>query len=365
MFLAAMLLAQQPSPYLEGFRDSSSHWQKKRDRVDYPQHPPNDVRAIADNVLLLQRRNGGWPPNEEILRILTPQDREQWASEHSREDTSFDNRTTYTHWRYLAHAYQVTRDPRFRDGALRGIEFTLQAESPLGGWPHSFPRTGSYYRHITIMDDVTVGVLQALRQASLGQEPFNFLPSDLRDRCAQAVERGTSLLLRCQVSIDGQKTIWAGQYDETTLQPCQARSFEPPALTASESVAVVEYLMSLPDPSPPIQQAIESAVSWYRNHQLRGFRIDQVPAPEERFSEHVSRFDRIEVIDPQAPPLWARFYDLRHSQPFLCDRDGKIVYHFAELSRERRTGYRWYGSFATALLERDYPTWKKRADHAP
>jgi hypothetical protein len=130
-------------PYLDGFRDSSSHWQKKRDLLEYPKHQPTDINSIAENVLLLQRQNGGWPPNEEVLRILTDADRAQWKSNREKLDTSFDNRSTYTHLRYLAHAFQQTGDQRFRDGAIRGLDFVLSAETPSGGWPHSFPRTGA------------------------------------------------------------------------------------------------------------------------------------------------------------------------------------------------------------------------------
>ncbi len=253
----------------------------------------------------------------------------------------------------------MTGDQRFRDGAIRGLEFVLSAESPAGGWPHSFPRTGAYYRHITFMDDVTIGVLQVLRDAAHGAEPLAFLSPLLRDRCSQAVARGTDLLLRLQVDIDGRKTIWAGQYDETTLVPCAARTFEPPALAAAESVTVVRYFMEIPSPTPEIIAAIESAVTWFEDHSVRGFRIERVNAPAERFSQHTSRFDLVQIDDPNAPPLWARFYDLKTEMPILCDRDGRFVDRLEELSRERRTGYRWFGDFAKTLIDRDYPAWKR------
>jgi PelA/Pel-15E family pectate lyase len=210
------------------------------------------------------------------------------------------------------------------------------------------------------MDDVTVGVLSVLRDAGQGVEPFSFLPAPLRDRCTQAAARGTNLLVRLQVEIDARKSIWAGQYDELTLVPCAARTFEPPALAGAESVAVVRYLMEIPSPTPEIITAVESAVAWYKEHPVRGIRIEKVDAPAERFSEHTSRFDFIQIDDLQAPPMWARFYDLRTETPILADRDGRIVDRLEKLSRERRTGYRWFGDFARKLIDQDYPTWKSK-----
>ena len=44
----------------------------------------------------------------------------------------------------------------------------------------------------------------------------------------------------------------------------------------------------------------------------------------------------------------------------MANRDGTKVYSLAEVHRERRTGYDWYGEYGRELLERDYPEWLKR-----
>ena len=41
------------------------------------------------------------------------------------------------------------------------------------------------------------------------------------------------------------------------------------------------------------------------------------------------------------------------------DRDGIKKHEFADIGYERRNGYRWYGTWPQALLEIDYPKWKK------
>ncbi len=40
LLAVSLSLADGGDPYLAGFRDSSSHWQKKRDLFDYPKHDP-------------------------------------------------------------------------------------------------------------------------------------------------------------------------------------------------------------------------------------------------------------------------------------------------------------------------------------
>jgi hypothetical protein len=44
----------------------------------------------------------------------------------------------------------------------------------------------------------------------------------------------------------------------------------------------------------------------------------------------------------------------------MANRDGKRVYRLADVDRERRTGYSWYGGYATRLLSQDVPAWQKR-----
>jgi len=58
--------------------------------------------------------------------------------------------------------------------------------------------------------------------------------------------------------------------------------------------------------------------------------------------------------------LWSRFSDLQTSKSFLANRDGKKVYALAEVERERRTGYDWYGTWPQSLLDAEYPAWKAK-----
>ena len=66
------------------------------------------------------------------------------------------------------------------------------------------------------------------------------------------------------------------------------------------------------------------------------------------------------VPDPNAPPLWARFYEIDTNRPFFCGRDGVKKYAMAEIEPERRNGYAWYGNWGRRVAER-YARWKGEA----
>ena len=66
------------------------------------------------------------------------------------------------------------------------------------------------------------------------------------------------------------------------------------------------------------------------------------------------------VEDPNAEPIWARFYDLKMQRPLFADRDGEAKARLSDLGYERRNGYAWYGDWPAALIDREYPAWRAR-----
>ena len=87
---------------------------------------------------------------------------------------------------------------------------------------------------------------------------------------------------------------------------------------------------------------------------------DQIDKPDRSNPRGI---DKVIVKDPKAPPIWARFYDIKTNRPIFCGRDGKIKKTLAEIDPERRTGYSWYGRYPAGLLTKDYPAWRKK--HTP
>lgn len=64
------------------------------------------------------------------------------------------------------------------------------------------------------------------------------------------------------------------------------------------------------------------------------------------------------VEDPNAGPLWARYYDLKYCEPYVCDRDGLPRRRLEDIGHERRNGYAWFGNRPAEL----YPLYEKWAD---
>jgi len=148
------------------------------------------------------------------------------------------------------------------------------------------------------------------------------------------------------VIVNGRRTVWCAQHDEVTLAPAPARKFEVVSLSGGESVGIVRFLMSIKDPSPVVINAIESAITWFEQSQLKGIKWIE------------KSDDRVVVPDPQAGSIWARFYEIGTNRPIFVGRDGVVKYSVAEIEHERRTGYNWYVDEPAKLLH-NYPVWKK------
>ena len=113
--------------------------------------------------------------------------------------------------------------------------------------------------------------------------------------------------------------------------------------------------MEIEEPSDEVIRAIEGAAAWFERSKLKGIKLVRVED-----ASKPNGYDQIVVEDPAAPPMWARFYDIKTNQPIFCSRDGVPRRTLAEISHERRNGYSWLGHYARDLLRRDLPAWRRR-----
>lgn len=342
-----------------GFADAVHHYRNKFGS-DYNTYPLTDVKHIADNVLLYQRHNGGWIENQDPARILSPAEINEFMAKKADDFASFDNRNIFSQIEYLYAVYQELREVKYRDAALKGLDYLLsqQIES-CGGWPHSVPSRQSYHRYITFADDVTVGALQLLRKVAMATAPFTDVRQEVRDRAVLAKRRGDACVLALQIKQGDALTAWAGQYEPNTLTPMTGRSFELASIVAWESVGVVRYLMEEAEPSPQMITAIESAIAWFKKSQLHGVALIDVPLEHpQKFEFHTATVDRQLVARANAPALWARFYDLTTNAVVLANRSGERVANLADIHLERRSGYAWYGDWPAELVTQEYPRWQ-------
>jgi len=117
--------------------------------------------------------------------------------------------------------------------------------------------------------------------------------------------------------------------------------------------------MSVKNPSEEIINSVQSAVKWFEKSKILGVKPKRIWSTKEDYQYHSTSTDVIAVDDPDAPPVWARFYELVTHKPMFCRRDGKIVYKLSDVERERRTGYAWYIYSPQEILDH-YPVWQKR-----
>lgn len=299
-------------------------------------------RLAIENVLSWQSEAGDWPKNKST-------ERDAFAGDRRKLQGTFDNGATTTELRLLARAFRVTKDRRCEAAFLKGLRHILVAQYPSGGWPQYHPPPAkSYHRHITFNDGTMVRILELLRDVA-GEAEFEFVAKELREKSRGAFDRGVACIVKCQVVVDGVRTVWCAQHDEVTLEPRPARTFELVSLSGAESAGVLRMLMGVEQPTVEVRRAVESGVAWFRAVKISGLRETRVDG------------NKVMVNDPDAPAVWARFYEIGTNRPIFAGRDGVKKFSITEIEAERRNGYAWYGTWGESLL-RDHARWKARAE---
>ena len=314
----------------------------------------DEAARIADQVILYQKENGGWEKNIDMAAMLTQKEKDDLVSKRSEiSETTIDNRTSYTQVAFLGKIITASlakqtppnNFPKYKEAFNKGLDYLLSSQYPNGGFPQYFPLKKGYYTHITFNDDAMIGVLELFTAIAVKGDDFKFVDEARRQKAEKEVESAVPLILKLQVVIDGKKSVWAQQYDENTLKPAWARKYEPPCLTAGESVGIVRFLMQR-KPTSEIVDSIESAIAWFKKNQINGIRWVR------------NNGQNSVVKDATAPPIWARYYEIETMEPIFLGRDSVIRYDVSEIEAERRNGYAWYVSSPLELLTKDYPKWR-------
>lgn len=347
--------AQQATDYKE--KHPYKDWVKLAQKLDDAFFSTPEAIRIADNVLLYQQTTGGWPKNIYMPAELTPDEYKQaLANKNNVNESTIDNNATSTEIRYLSRIYLATGIEKYKEAALDGIFYILEAQYSNGGWPQFWPRPKGYYTHITYNDNAMVNVMNLLSDIYNKKAPYTYVPDKFRRSARFAFDKGVECILNTQVKQNGKLTVWCAQHDEHTLAPAKARAYELPSLSGAESDNIVLLLMSIPNPSPAIIASIEGAVAWFKANKIIGIM-------REDFINNDGKKDYRMIPCPQddypCPVLWARFYTLEDNRPFFCDRDGVKKYDISEIGYERRNGYSWYNDAGLKVLKK-YEQWKKR-----
>lgn len=280
--------------------------------------------ASISDILKNQQADGGWKKDYKVTSG-------DWAK------STIDNKATYTEIRRLAAEYTKTKDSKYSAAAIKGINFLLNMQYANGGWPQIYQSSG-YHKHITYNDNAMVNVMILLDEVANKKGDFSFVDSSLANRSKSAVAKGVDCLLSTQFVANGKLTVWGQQHDSATLKPAGARAYEVPSLTASESVGIVKFLKTRSS-TTQIKASIQAAENWFKAVKITGIRI-------------VKTSDDVIVVDDPSvtTPIWARFYEIGTNKPIFVGRDGVVKYKLSDIDQERRTGYSWYGSWPSSLV---------------
>ena len=225
-----------------------------------------EAKKVADIILSYQADVGGWPKNTDTVS-------QPYAGDRSKLQPTFDNKGTVDELRFMARMVNATKAEAYRDSFDRGLAYVLKAQYANGGWPQFFPLRKGYYDRITFNDGAMVRVLEFVREVGR-DERYAFLDAKVRASCRQAFDRGIACILKCQIVVEGQPTVWCAQHDETTFAPAPARNFEPASLSGMETVGITRFLMAVEQPSPEIIAAVEGAVAWLESVRVKGLKVE-------------------------------------------------------------------------------------------
>ncbi|MDR7333439.1 pectate lyase [Roseateles asaccharophilus] len=320
-----------------------------------------EAQAIATTILSFQTPSGGWSKNQN--RAGPPRLPGQRYANNAETMTvgsgsfdeprdrfwtfvgTLDNDATHTEIRFLARVNQQRPKDEYRAAIQKGVLYMLTAQYPNGGWPQNYPLEGGFHDGITFNDEAVSEAAALLQDVAEAKPEFAFVPAPLRHRAAAAAAKAVDLILAAQVKVDGRLTVWPQQIDALTLAPISARNYEPRGLASAESAGVLLFLMHQPRPTPAMKAAVEAGIAWLKAHALYDHAFAMTPDGRKLVSQ------------PGAGPLWSRVYDVSTGRPIFGDWGKTIHDDVNEISKGRRNGYTWWGTWPQKALDA-YPRWK-------
>ena len=309
------------------------------------------AKEIAENVLLYQKNNGGWPKNIEMQNKLSISEIEDLKSKKNNlTECTIDNGATTQEMIFLSKIYKNHPDKKYKKAFTKGLKYLLNAQYKNGGWPQFYPLKKGYYTNITYNDEAITNVLFLFKEIIDQPESYPIpISNRIKKKIIFSFKIGIDCILKTQYKQNGILTAWCAQHDENTLLPSKARAFELPSLSGQESAKIVLLLMSIKHPSEDVINAVNNAVKWFEKTKISNIKIETVEIEK-------GKTDKIVVNSENSEPLWARFMNLDDNRPFFCDRTGVKKYALNEISYERRNGYNWYTNKPNDVLKK-YKKW--------
>lgn len=207
------------------------------------------AEQVAAALIAGQQDNGGWNyfidfgGEGSTRQWYATIGRNAWRLEefqHYWGNATFDDAGTSEAMQFLLRLYAERHDPKYRPALDKALNFVLDSQYPIGGWPqrwplrHDFAHHGKpdYTSYITFNDDVAgenIKFLIYCYQALGGGE-----------RVRDAIVRAMNVYLVTQQGAP--QAGWGLQYT-LDLKPIGARTYEPTALVTHTTAANIEQLL--------------------------------------------------------------------------------------------------------------------------
>ncbi len=295
---------------------------------------------VAGALISGQHRSGGW---NYFIDFAGPSSTKEWYEtigrnawrmeefQHHADNATFDDMGTSEAAQFLLRLYLEKRDARYRPALERAVNFVLDSQYPIGGWPQRWPYDPAYpeyQKYITFNDDVAAENVKFLTMV------YQHLGDT---RALDAIHRGMNIYLLTQQGAP--QPGWALQYT-LDLKPAAARSYEPNALHTATTAANVEQLMS-----------------FYRMTGDTRF-LARIP-------EALAWLESVRLPEPRQGRSHPTFVEIGSNRPIYVHRRGSNVVngeYYWDYSPEATLGhYSAFRNINVAKLRRDYEALLKTA----
>lgn len=219
--------------------------------------------SVADLIVSLQNEDGGFQVLPDNYEMSQP----DVGLGSMKSVSSLENGATTAELKYLAKYITEVKpeDSKYQDAFVKGVKFLLTTQMDNGGWSMN-PGSGSGFNaNIEVGNNAMIEVLTLLSDiAVLNNQNYVFARKAMNvDEIKAAVEKGNDFIIASQISNNNKKAGWASQYDKTG-KVTMGRTYERESVSSYTTKAVVDYLMTIHDPSQAVRDAVESAYSWLK-----------------------------------------------------------------------------------------------------
>lgn len=220
--------------------------------------------SVADLIVALQNEDGGFqvlPDNYEMSQKET-------GLGSMKDVSSVYNGATTSELKYLAEYITANKpeDSKYQDAFVKGIKYLLTTQHDNGGWSMN-PGSGSGFNaNIEVGNKAMTEVLTLLSDiAILNNQDYVFARKAMNvDEIKSAVEKGNDFIVKSQISNNNKKSGWATQYDKSG-NVTMGHTYERESVSSYTTKDVIDYLMTIHNPSQDIKDAVESAYSWLKD----------------------------------------------------------------------------------------------------